>query len=213
MAPWKRSALAALGPCASSRDRVAADEAARRTGCLADGGLRRADVGDGRRLARGLEHFADGRGQLADRGCDDGQVRVGQGSRERGRGVDGAELAGERERLGVGVPAAHVRAGGTGSKPERRADQAGADDRDAKRRGAQRGRASARPGGTQGRATGERSGAGRAASRSATQVLLEHVVGAAEALGHVLAGELDVDAAGPDADLPARREEPFELAP
>src|SRR3954454_305400 len=42
-------------------------------------------------------------------------------------------------------------------------------------------------------------------------MLLENVVRTAEALRHVLAGELEVPAAGPDADLPARREEPFEL--
>jgi hypothetical protein len=130
-----RARAVRLEPC----DRVPADEAARRTGGLADGGFRGTDVGDGRRLARGLEHLADRRGKHADRGCDHGQVRVGEGVRERGRGVDGAELACERERLGVGVPAANGRAAGPGSKPERRPDQTGADDRNAKRRGAQRG--------------------------------------------------------------------------
>jgi hypothetical protein len=37
------------------------------------------------------------------------------------------------------------------------------------------------------------------------ELLLEHLLGAAEALGHVLARDLEVDAAGPGADLAMRR--------
>ena len=44
------------------------------------------------------------------------------------------------------------------------------------------------------------------------ELLLEHVLAAAEALGDVLAGELEVDAAGPDALLPAGGEEALDLA-
>src|ERR1700674_4188389 len=44
------------------------------------------------------------------------------------------------------------------------------------------------------------------------EVLVEDLFAAAEALGHVLVGELDVDAAGDDVGGLARREEPVELA-
>ena len=72
--------------------------------------------------------------------------------------------------------------------------------------------ASARRGGRRGRATGGRSGAGRRASRSATSSCSSSsVLGAAEALGDVLAGELEVHAAGPDALVPARGEEALDL--
>ena len=44
------------------------------------------------------------------------------------------------------------------------------------------------------------------------ELLLEHRLGAAEALGHVLAGDLEVDASGPGADLAVRGEEALDLA-
>src|SRR3954454_10217258 len=43
------------------------------------------------------------------------------------------------------------------------------------------------------------------------ELLFEHGLGAAEALGHVLAGDLEVDASGPGADLAMGGEEPLDL--
>ena len=44
------------------------------------------------------------------------------------------------------------------------------------------------------------------------ELLLEHLLGAAEALGHVLAGDLEMNPARPCPDLPVRSEEPLDLA-
>ena len=64
----------------------------------------------------------------------------------------------------------------------------------------------ARRPGTRGRATGGRSSRGsHIVSYRCSRCVVEHLVGAAQALGDVLAGELDVHAAGPHARRPRRR--------
>ena len=45
------------------------------------------------------------------------------------------------------------------------------------------------------------------------ELLFEDHLGSAETLGHVLAGELEVHAARPRADLAVRREEALKLGP
>ena len=91
-------------------DRVAADEARRAGGRRDDARLRRADVGDGRRVAGRLEHRGDLRGQLRDRRRDDGEV----GAARRASSSDGAgrrrapRSTAAASACGVGVPADDV---------------------------------------------------------------------------------------------------------
>ena len=152
-------------------DRMAADEARRAAGGRDDARLRRADVGDGRRLAgRRRARPRTCAGSCGDRRGDDDELGA----------VDApsSSVAARRRRRLASTAAAS--ASGSGSQPAtvvaaRAAPRAPTeapirpvpDDRRAARRHASA-RASARPGGTRGRATGARSGAGRRASRSAT---------------------------------------------
>ena len=147
-------------------DRMAADEARRAAGRRDDARLRRADVGDGRLLARRREHRRDLRRQRRDRRRDDRELGAASASSSDAaasstapRSTAAASAAGSGSQPATRAPRSLRR------QPDGGADQPGADDREPVDGHGYRA-ASARRGGTRGRATAARSGAGRRASRS-----------------------------------------------
>ncbi len=110
-------------------DRVPAHEARVRARRRADGGLRRADVGDRAVVRRRLEHLEHDRGKRGDRHRDERDLGVAQRLGQRARRVDGASLGRDLERRAVLVPADDVReARAPGGEADRGADEAGPDD-------------------------------------------------------------------------------------
>ena len=156
-------------------DRVAADEARRAGGGRDDARLRRADVGDGRRLAASpASTAATCAGELRDRRRDDDELGARDAPPRASRPAVDARRARPRPRARPGRGPSRRRRAPRAARGERDggADQPGADDRRAADGHVRPTRsacaASARRGGTRGRATAARSGADRRASRSAS---------------------------------------------
>ena len=217
VAPSNSSARGALGPSRlGAADRVAADEARIAAGRGAHRALRRADVGDRAVSARRRRAPpAPASGSAATGAATSTSSAAVDRVRERAAPARPPRVRPRpRSASGIGIPAAS-RATPARRPRDRRTRRS---DPSRRRRAMPERR---RPSASHQLGDPEREierlprVQTRIAERlvAVVELLLEHRLGAAEALGHVLARELEVHPSGPRADLAVRGEEALDLAP
>ena len=210
VAPSNRPALACSAPRVSEPQiGCPPTNRARAAGGGDDARLRRADVGDGGRGRRSPRAPPrPGRAAAAIGAATTHELGAGDRLRERrGRASTAPRSTAAASASGSGSQPRDVDARAPRGERHRGADQPGADDREPQLASCSDGPRCISSARRNARSSDCRRVQARVAERlvAGVELLLEHVLGAAEALRHVLAGELEVDAAGPGALLASRR--------